>query len=206
MTTLVQEAPTSASLEELFAHPTRYIAALPVPQGIRAEYIEGIYHVTPPADEQHNFWASEIHWQLRTAGLDLAVIGMGYCVEPAGSKHVTGAFIPDFAVQHRRAGESDEAYRSSHDGWYPVSMVRLVGEVTSPGNASIDREGKYRTYARAGIPVYVLIDRQKGEAIAYSDPVDLGRKSHYRTTASVEIGLKLSLPGGLPVLDTSALT
>ncbi|MYW03979.1 Uma2 family endonuclease [Streptomyces sp. SID3343] len=206
MTALAQEAPAASPSEILFAHPTRFIAAIPVPKGIRVEYIEEIYHVTPPANEEHNYWASEIYHQLRLAGVDLAVIGTGYCAEPAGSKHVTGAFIPDFVIQHRRSDEADQAYRTAHDGWYPASMVRLAGEVTSPGNASIDREGKYRTYARAGIPIYVLIDREKRSAIAYSDPVDRGKDSYYRVADRVKLGEKLPLPDGLPTLDTDALT
>jgi Uma2 family endonuclease len=205
MTALAQEPDTSSLLDDFLARPTAFIASLHTPKGVRFEFIEGTYYMNPPANDEHNRWATRLVVQLFMAGWDEAIIGNGYCTEPAGERHVTGAFIPDFVVQHNPPSESDEAYRHSHDGWYPASMVRLACEITSPSNATVDREAKYRTYARAGIPVYLLIDRQKSLAIAYSDPLDRGEDSHYRVAHQVSLGEKLDLPNGLPTLDTSVL-
>ncbi|MYS80116.1 Uma2 family endonuclease [Embleya scabrispora] len=206
VTALAEEAPPTTSLVDVVGDPTKFIATLPVPPGIRVEFIEGIYRMAPPADEEHNFWAIDILVMLRTAGVAHAVAGVGYCPEPDGDGRVTAAFIPDFAVQYRRANAADLAFRKNHDGWYPSTMLHLVGEITSPGNASIDREDKYRAYARAGIPIYVLIDRRKREAIAYSEPVDRGVDSGYNVAHHVALGTKLELPDGLPTLDTAAFT
>ncbi|MFE2871041.1 Uma2 family endonuclease [Embleya sp. NPDC059259] len=200
-----KEAPPT-TVTGAFGDPTKFIASLPAPRGIRVEFIEGIYRMAPPADEQHNFWAIDILVMLRNAGVPHAVAGVGYCPEAVGDAHVTGAFIPDFAVQHRLADASDIEFRRNHDGWYPSTMLRLVGEITSPGDADVDREGKYRTYARAGIPVYLLIDRQKGVAIAYSEPVDNGEDPRYNIAHQVGLGTKLELPDDLPAIDTAAFT
>ncbi|HSA49434.1 MAG TPA: Uma2 family endonuclease [Yinghuangia sp.] len=208
MTAVAQEKRCQASVGELFfEHPTKFIAALDAPEGVHVEYIKGTYYVAPPAGDQHNDWALKIVFQWRTAGVEFTRIGNGYCTEPEGAEHVTGAFIPDFAIQIRGTTPEDEAHRHAHDGWYPSDMLRLVGEITSPSNHRIDREEKYRTYARAMIPVYVLIDRQRQLAIAFSDPVDEGADdSHYKTEVRVKIGDVLALPDGLPPLDTSVLT
>lgn len=206
MTALAHEPEIASPLDVFTTRPTAFIATLAAPKGVRVEFIEGNYHMTPPANDQHNRWAVELIVQLRMAGVDLALIGNGYCSEPAGERHVTGAFIPDFVIPYRLPNDSDEAYRTSHDGWYPASMVHLAGEITSPSNGKVDREGKYRTYARAGIPVYVLIDRQKRLAVCHSDPVDRGEESYYRSADPVALGEKLQLPDDLPALDTAALT
>lgn len=205
MTALAHEPAVPSTLDDFTTRPTAFIAALPSPKGVRVEFIERNYYMTPPADSQHNGWAVNLVVQLHTAGARLALIGNGYCSEPAGVKHVTGAFIPDFEIPRRDPDDADEAYRHSHDGWYPTSMLHLVGEITSPSNARIDREAKYRSYARAGIPIYVLIDRERGLAICHSDPVDRGEDSHYRVTDPVKLGEVLRLPDGLPSLDTASL-
>ncbi|MFI1578291.1 Uma2 family endonuclease [Embleya sp. NPDC020630] len=205
MTALAHESPIASTLDDFTTRPTAFIAALPIPDGVRVEFIERNYYMAPPANAEHNRWAVDLIVQLRAAGIDAALIGNGYCSEPAGEKHVTGAFIPDFEIPYRRPNEADEAYRSSHDGWYPASMLHLVGEITSPSNARIDREEKYRTYARAGIPVYLLIDREKGLAICHSEPVDRGEESYYRVADPVKLGEKVQLPDGLPTLDTAKL-
>ncbi|MGC0422551.1 Uma2 family endonuclease [Embleya sp. AB8] len=206
MTALAHEQDVTATLDDYTARPTAYIAGLRTPQGVRVEYIEGKYHMNPPANDEHNRWATRLVVQLFLAGLEDVTIGNGFCTEPGEEKHITGAFIPDFVVQYNPAGESDEAYRRNHDGWYPASMVRLACEITSPSNAMVDRGPKYRTYARAGIPVYLLVDREKGVVVVYSEPIDRGKDSVYQVAHQVTLGQKLDLPDGLPTLDTSALT
>ncbi|MFH8563968.1 Uma2 family endonuclease [Streptomyces sp. NPDC017988] len=85
-------------------------------------------------------------------------------------------------------------------------LLALVGEVTS-SNHETDTGPKYRTYAAAGVPVYVLLHREQGKAFAYSDPVpaETPAKAHYATKVEVELGHPLPLPEPYPKLDTAFL-
>ncbi|MFE7568357.1 Uma2 family endonuclease [Streptomyces sp. NPDC057539] len=172
---------------------------------IRPEYFEGMVVVPPQPDDNHNDGAFELSFQLRTAGIRLAGIGNGYRTGLRGERTCALA-IPDFYVQHRKPTEMDEAYRKAHKGWYPIELVALAGEVTS-SNHETDSGPKYRGYAAAGVPVYVLIHRQEGKAYAFSDPVpgDDPATAHYATKVEVELGRALPLPAPYPSLDTSAL-
>ncbi|MFE9135480.1 Uma2 family endonuclease [Streptomyces sp. NPDC007355] len=73
--------------------------------------------------------------------------------------------------------------------------------MTSSSTASRDRVQKVRAYARAGIPVYLLIDRDADEAVVCSEPSgdDYGHKSIHK------LGTAVALPHPLGFdLDTSA--
>ncbi|WP_307840870.1 Uma2 family endonuclease [Streptomyces sp. GESEQ-4] len=62
-----------------------------------------------------------------------------------------------------------------------------------------DREKKIRGYARAGIPVYLLIDREEGEVIVYSEPSG----DDYAKSPKRKLGLAVPLPEPLGFeLDT----
>jgi hypothetical protein len=101
----------------------------------------------------------------------------------------------------------DEAYRKGHKGWYPIELLALVGEVTS-SNHETDTGPKFRSYATAGIPVYVVVHRRDGQVYVHSDPVpdlDDPSRSRYRITATTALGDKVPLPDSYPTLDTSAL-
>lgn len=173
---------------------------------IRPECVEGMVLVPPQPDNNHNHGAGELYFQLRLSGITLAGLGNGYrSATRAGATHTL--CVPDFYVLRREPTELDEAYRKAHKGWYPLDMVALVGEVTS-SNHETDTGPKFRSYAAAGVPVYVLVDRNEGMAYAYSDPYsdpDDPTKSRYRTDARTELGGKLTLPAPYPVLDTAPL-
>ncbi|WPO73702.1 MULTISPECIES: Uma2 family endonuclease [unclassified Streptomyces] len=172
---------------------------------IRPEYFEGMGIVPPQPDDEHNHEAAELYFQLRSAGIRLAGFGNGYRVGPRGGR-TTALVIPDFYVRRRRPSELDESYRKAHKGWYSIELLALVGEVTS-SNHETDTGPKYRTYAAAGVPVYVLLHRQEGKAYAYSDPVqeEDPAKAHYATKVEVELGHPLPLPEPYPKLDTAFL-
>ncbi|MET8137505.1 Uma2 family endonuclease [Streptomyces sp. NPDC005251] len=113
--------------------------------------------------------------------------------------------IPDFYVRRRPASELDESYRKVHKGWYPADMIALVGEVTST-NHWADTGPKLRTYAAAGIPVYVLINRDIGTAHCYADPVlpgDDPTEAYYSADTKVDLGGPLPLPAPYSALDTT---
>ncbi|MBO8195305.1 Uma2 family endonuclease [Streptomyces oryzae] len=170
---------------------------------IRPQYIEGMVIVPPQPDDEHNHLGAELYFQLRSAGFHLAGFGNGYRMG-AKAEETRALLIPDFYVRRRRPSDIDEAYRKAHKGWYPVEMLALAGEVTS-SNHETDSGPKYRTYAAAGVPVYVLIHRKEGKAYAFSDPVSHEDEARYKTTSEVKLRDPLPLPSPYPALDTSAL-
>ena len=106
-------------------------------------------------------------------------------------------FIPDFVIVPR-----DELHGLPDN--QPVSADRalLVAEITSFSNAETDRKAKRWSYAHAGVPLYLLIDRfdEDGPAVTlFSDPVD----GHYQHVVRIPFGEKISLPEPFAIdLDT----
>jgi Uma2 family endonuclease len=71
----------------------------------------------------------------------------------------------------------------------PCEGVALVVEVTS-SRPQRDREDKRRAYARGGIPLYLLVDRQASSLTLFSQP----EGADYREHCTVLFGKSLSLP------------
>lgn len=69
--------------------------------------------------------------------------------------------------------------------------VLLVAEVTSSVSAD-DREAKRRAYAAVGIPLYLLVDRDRQEVVLFSQP-DVEAQD-YRADVRVPFGSDLELP------------
>lgn len=89
---------------------------------------------------------------------------------------------------------------------HPAGEAQLVVEVTSKSTAGKDRGPKLRGYARAGVPLYLIVDRwgthsDRGEATLHSGP----EKGVYTSSVTISFGkgLHLSEPFDLR-LDTSA--
>ncbi|GGY64174.1 hypothetical protein GCM10010300_04160 [Streptomyces olivaceoviridis] len=174
------------------------------PMPIRPEYVEGTVIVPPQPNDNHNHGAGELFYQFRLAGFGLVGFGNGYRAAHEDGRTMS-LIIPDFYVRHRRATELDESYRKANKGWYPIDMLALVGEVTST-NHETDTGPKFRTYAAAGVPVYVLIDRHSTTAHCYTDPVlpgDDPTEAYYATDIKVDLGEPLPLPAPYPTLDTA---
>jgi Uma2 family endonuclease len=53
-----------------------------------------------------------------------------------------------------------------------------------------DREAKRRCYARGGIPLYLLVDREASSITLFSDP----EKDDYRELCTRPLGKSLALP------------
>jgi Uma2 family endonuclease len=88
--------------------------------------------------------------------------------------------------------------------WADPDHVAMVVEVTSFDSDTHrrDRVEKPVAYAAAGIPVYLLIDRDACTLTVYCEPSPRG----YRDIHSVEFGAKVALPKPLDVeLDTEEL-
>lgn len=88
---------------------------------------------------------------------------------------------PDFAVVR---GEDSRRYRSR----CPVAEeVGIVGEV-SETSLAFDRAEKGRVYARAGIPVYWVVNVQDGLVEEYADPDPAADPPAYRSRADYRPG------------------
>lgn len=159
--------------------------ALDTPEGFRAELIEGEIVVTPPPDGDHEDCIGLIVSQvIKRSRTDMQFSGnkglkLGKA-EGCPKDHV----IPDgtFAAQALRL------YRGA-DSWMPCQGVSMVLEVTST-RPKADREVKRRCYARGGIPLYLLVDRDISEVTLLSDP----REDDYRQRCTVPFGKPLALP------------
>jgi Uma2 family endonuclease len=161
------------------------------PEGWRVELIEGKIHVVHPANGEHEEIVSEVTGQVRDHRKDYGrYTGIGLHVPDASA---TGQVVPDLVIAPKGSFADDQRY---HD---PAPVV-LVGEVTSESTADNDRGPKLRGYARAGIPCYLLIDREAGTVIVYSEPSE----DRYTRAAEIEISKTVALPEPLGFdLDTS---
>ncbi|MFF3331176.1 Uma2 family endonuclease [Streptomyces sp. NPDC002888] len=169
--------------------------ALDTPEGFRAELVEGDIVVTPPPDGDHEDYIGLILEQvlqrsrtrMQFAGHKGLKLGKA---EGCPKDHV----IPDgtFAPRELRL------YRGA-DPWMPCQGVAMVLEVTST-KPQADREVKRRCYARAGIPFYLLVDRETTEVTLLSNP----GPDDYRQRCTVPFGKPLNLPDPFAFdLDTS---
>lgn len=171
---------------------------------IRPEYVEGTVIVPPQPNHKHNNGAFKLAVQFDSAG---HLVGMGNGYRAAHKDGTTmSLLIPDFYVLRREPTELDDSYLKAHKGWYPVDMITLVGEVTST-NHETDTGPKLRTYAAAGVPVYVLINRNAKTAHCYTDPIlpgDDPTEAYYDSDIKVDLGEPLPLPAPYPTLETAA--
>ncbi|MEV5317421.1 Uma2 family endonuclease [Streptomyces sp. NPDC052687] len=169
--------------------------ALDTPEGFRAELIEGEIVVTPPPDGDHEHCISRIVRQV----IRRSVTDMDF----SGNKGVRLRFAADCLRDHvipdaTFAPAELDLYKSA-DPWMPCDSVAMVLEVTST-KPQVDRETKRHCYARAGIPLHLLVDRDVASVTLFSDP----GKRDYRELRTVPFGKSLTLPDPFGFdLDTS---
>ena len=66
----------------------------------------------------------------------------------------------------------------------------LVAELTSPSTRIDDLTDKVRVYAKAGVPVYLVLDMQQEEASLFLEPYEHG----YKSRLTKPFGEKLYIP------------
>ncbi len=151
------------------------------PQGWRVELVEGEIHVTPPANGEHEEMVSELSGQARDHRRDLArYTGIGLRVPGASG---SGRVIPDLVLAPRGSF-------ADRQEWHDPSPVLLAAEVTSVSTAANDRVRKIRGYARAGIPVYVVVDREAAHIVGCTRPSG----DDYRQKTTYKMGDPVPLP------------
>ncbi|MEV0095225.1 Uma2 family endonuclease [Streptomyces sp. NPDC050738] len=159
--------------------------ALDTPTGFRAELIEGDIVVTPPPDGDHEDYINLIMKQvIRQSHTDMDFSGNKGLKLPSGGDCPKNHVIPDgtFAPTARRLFQGAGS-------WMPCAGVALAVEVTS-SKPQADREAKRRCYAQGGIPLYLLIDRDKSSLTLFSDP----EKGDYRESCTRPFGKSVTLP------------
>jgi Uma2 family endonuclease len=152
------------------------------PEGWRVELIEGEIHVTPPANGEREEMVSEVTWQVAQRPKEQRLrtyTGIGLFLPGAS---LSGKIEPDVVIAPKGSFADQLEY---HD----PSSVLLVGEVTSNSTADNDRNKKIRGCARAGIPVYLLIDREAGTATLCTEPSgeDYASKVPYKLSETIPL-------------------
>lgn len=170
--------------------------ALKTPEGFRAELIEGDIIVTPPpvGTHQENI-GSVVRQVMRQAATDMTFSGHKGLLLDRGGLCPKNHLIPDgvFAPVGAFRGEPS---------WMPRDNVAMVVEVTSskPDN---DRKVKRYCYARGGVPLYLLIDREERTVTLFSEPGGSGDLIDYRQDTRVPFGKSIDLPAPFSfTLDT----
>ncbi|MFF9621879.1 Uma2 family endonuclease [Streptomyces griseosporeus] len=162
--------------------------------GLRVEIIGDQILVTPPPDGPHSEALMLFAAPFLNIGLVRALPGIGLWL-PSGPEDYA---IPDLSVV-------DDDYRDHliENNCYDPTCFRLVMEVTS-SNWKTDLQIKVAYYAKARIPVYVIVDRKHQRLHVLTEPA-AGRY----TTHGIHIpGELVTLPesvGGKVVLDVEHL-
>ncbi|MFB6618652.1 Uma2 family endonuclease [Streptomyces sp. NPDC085524] len=164
--------------------------AMELPEGYHAEIVEGFIEVSPTGRYSHGRIANRLRDQLVVflaqsefvARQDMNII------------HKRKVWIPDLFISLEDAEE-----HVTEDGLgIQASAVLLIAEVVSPGKDSIerDRERKRRAYARAGIPVYVIIDDYDGHGTVSLLTGPVPGEARYASEVRMPYGTAVTVPEG----------
>ncbi|MFD9853254.1 Uma2 family endonuclease [[Kitasatospora] papulosa] len=166
---------------------------LDVPEGWRAEIDEGQIVLVPPPHAHHNGIAAKVQRRLYTNLPEELEIyqTLGVHVAPLDK-----LYVPDLVVMPAELIEAADPEASAP---MDASEALLIVEITSKGNAREDRTKKYRAYARAGVPMYLLLDRfdiRGAMATLFTEPNEDGT---YKRSDPVPFGKPLLLPAPFDV-------
>jgi Uma2 family endonuclease len=185
MTVMVDEPPTQGDNGLL----DRFLA-LDAPEGLRAELIDGEIVVSPPPGSRHERTIARINRQVMlhsSTAFDFSG-NMGLVLPGDGG-------IPSYVIPDGTFAPLDLDVYDNDDSWSEPDGVAMVVEVTS-SKPGAERYG----YARAEIPLYLLVDRDDKRVTLFSraDGKDYARTDQ----APFGKGLVLPEPFGFE-LDTT---
>ncbi|NGO72601.1 Uma2 family endonuclease [Streptomyces boncukensis] len=181
------EAPALPDLDQVLWQAWQ---AMELPEGYRAEIIEGAIEVSPTGRRTH---AQAIN-RLRNALVRFLGAGTHASFQDTNMVHGRKVWIPDLII----APEDLEPHEDEDGLGIQASAVALVAEVVSPGRRAQqrDRERRRREYARAGIPVYVIIDDHDGGGSVTVLSGPLPEKADYSDVHRVPYGTEVTIPEG----------
>ncbi|MER5548017.1 Uma2 family endonuclease [Streptomyces sp. NPDC002589] len=164
--------------------------AMELPEGYRAEIIEGAIEVSPTGRLSH----AQIVNRLRNRLVRFLGEGEHAAYQDTNVVHGLKAWIPDVLI----APEDLEPHADEEGLGVAASAVSLVVEVASPGHRNLERDRmrKRREYARAGIPVYVLIDDYDGQGSVTLFTVPRPDKADWEDIHRVPYGTEITIPEG----------
>lgn len=159
--------------------------ALRTPEGFKAELIDGEIIVSPPPGGHHERVISRVVRQvMQRSQAEMDFSGNRGLVLPRGDRCPKDHAVPDgvFAPVELDLFDDDDIYMA------PRGLAMVV-EVTSsrPGN---DREAKRHCYARGGIPLYLLVDRDRGTVTLFGEPAG----DDYAESHTGAFGKPIALP------------
>ncbi|WP_228791453.1 Uma2 family endonuclease [Nocardia puris] len=148
---------------------------------VSLELINGRIYVVPVPDGEHDEFAATIRNQVLSGSEAEFFHGRGLRI-PA---YREGRSRVDGAVARR-------GYFRGEPSWADPSGVQMIVEITSgrDRDAEVDRVEKRDAYAQAAIPVYLLVDRHRGEVTVFWEPSN----GAYAQLATAKFGARLALP------------
>ncbi|MEW2396675.1 Uma2 family endonuclease [Streptomyces sp. NPDC046862] len=188
--TVMAERTSQMSVEEFEA------IASASPETVTLEFINGRIGVKKVADGDHNTIVSWLARRCMRARPDLDLYhGQGLKVE----SYREGRAKPDAVI-------APEAHFAGHGEWADPDGVLMVVEVTSYDSDTDrrDRHEKPAAYGQAGIPLYLLIDRDACTVTVHSTPDRL--VGGYRDMHTTKFGERVLVPDPVGFeLDTEIL-
>ncbi|MET9176965.1 Uma2 family endonuclease [Kitasatospora aureofaciens] len=164
--------------------------SMDVPEGFRAEIIEGTITLSPTGGTRR----FSVNRQV-LEGLYGHLRGSGWAPgNDCNIVHGLKVLIPDAFVAPRDVEEVDHPEGLG----LLASGIAMVVETVSPGSEAGKRDHvpKHRAYARAGIPVYVIIDDyDDGGAVTILTDPDRERRA-YASSTRIPYGKEAVIPDG----------
>ncbi|MCR8578670.1 Uma2 family endonuclease [Streptomyces sp. Isolate_219] len=191
MTALVYEAPEATMpRSDRDEYLWQTWKAMELPEGLHAEIIEGSIEVSPTGRYSHGQIANLLRDTLVVFLADSEYVAR----QDMNVVHERKVWIPDLFITPANADE-----HMTDDGiGVAASAVPLIVEVVSPGHDDKlrDRVRKRCAYARAGIPVYVIIDDydDHGHVTVLTSPSP--EEANYGDSMRRPYGTDITLPEG----------
>ncbi|GAA2709393.1 MULTISPECIES: Uma2 family endonuclease [Streptomyces] len=164
------------------------------PENVRLEFIDGRVEVKRPPDGNHGEITMWLLTQCMQQRPDLALYperGLKVETYRKGRARTDGALAP-------------RKYFAGQGEWADPDGVLMTVEITSHDfdTERRDRIEKPDGYAAAGIPVFLLVDRDRCEVTVHTEPA----KGKYCRVATHPFGARVEIPDPVGiVLETEAL-